>query len=177
MFRLNFHWGVSDFQPRNTEGTLSGYDPLKQSLEILFFHPNLHMHVCGTNLWRMEFPLSLTPKADKMALSLPYWFYALALGLNPRASISGSISFRFSLLKILQCFQAVLLLQETWPSQMLIKEVMDGYHPTQFLAQDNVLCPFLMTVSGKIAKTLKKWGRLTNIVLGQIWAAFCSAEN
>lgn len=61
---------------------------------------------------------------------------------------------------------------------MLIKEVMDGYHPTQFLAQDNGPLPFSYdSVRKKGAKTLKKWGRLTNIVLGQIWAAFCSAEN
>lgn len=40
---------------------------------------------------------------------------------------------------------------------MLIKEVMDGYHPTQFLAQDNGPLPFSYdSVRKKGAKTLKK---------------------
>lgn len=50
MFLLNFHWGSQIFNLETLKEHYQGKILLKQSLEILFFHPNLHTHVCITNV-------------------------------------------------------------------------------------------------------------------------------
>lgn len=70
---VKFSLGVSDFQPRNTEGTLSGYDPFK-TITRNFVFPSQPSYACLYNeSVKNGVSLSLTSKADKMALSLPYW--------------------------------------------------------------------------------------------------------